>query len=174
MDLSGHANLGRWQVGMHNDAEPDGATLYAYEVKSFYFHPTAGGTVLSPDFHLSTEFPSFLIAGQVTLEDTGKPLADVPVQIGEEMIYSDDAGAFSLRVTLKRAYRVQPMLDRQIGAHYYQQVSGSSTIMAGTEDAPEQVQLVVRVNQTKTPSVLKGGIVIGSPVQTPDGVTGST
>ena len=69
---------------------------------------------------------------------------------------------------------VQAMLDRQIGAQYYEQLSGSAAVMARTEDAPEQVQLVVRVNQTKTHSVLKGGIVIGSPVQTPDGVTGST
>lgn len=126
----------------------------------------------STDSHFSTDFPSFLIAGQVTLEDTGKPLADAPVQIGNGMIYSDDAGAFSLRVTNKPAYSVQPMLDRQIGALYSQQVSGPSTIMAGTEDAPEQVRLVVRVNQTKTPSVLKGGIVIGSAAQTPRGVTG--
>jgi hypothetical protein len=39
------------------------------------------------------------------------------------------------------------MLDRQIGAHSYEQVSGSSAVMAGTEDAPEQVQLLVQVNQ---------------------------
>jgi hypothetical protein len=47
------------------------------------------------------------------------------------------------------------MLDRQIGAHYCQLVSGSAVIMAGTEDAPEQVQLVVPVNRDKTPSLLK-------------------
>jgi hypothetical protein len=87
------------------------------------------------------------------------------------MIYSDDAGAFSRRVTHKRAYTIQPMLDRQIGAHYCQPVSGPSTIMAGTEDAPGQVQLVVRVNRDKTPGSLKGGILIGSSVQTPDPVT---
>jgi hypothetical protein len=171
MDLSGHANLGRWQVSMHTYVEPNGAKLYAYEVKSFYFHPTAGGTVQSPDSHFQPDFPSFLIAGQVTLEDTGKPLADVPIRIGDEMIYSDEAGVFSLHVAHKRVYSVQLILDRQIGAHYYEQVSGSPAVMAGTEDAPGQVQLVVRVNQKKAPSLLKGGIVIGTAVAAPDGAT---
>jgi hypothetical protein len=46
--------------------------------------------------------------------------------------------------------------------------------MAGTEDAPEQVQLVVRVNRKQTPSFLKGDIVIGNGVGTPDGTTGNS
>jgi hypothetical protein len=69
---------------------------------------------------------------------------------------------------------VQAMLDRQIGAQYYEQLSGSAAVMARTEDAPEQVQFVVRMNQKKTPSLLKGGIVIGKAVANPDGMIGNT
>ncbi len=174
MDLSGHVNLGRWQLSMHTYIQPNGAKLYEYEVKTFFFHPTAGGIIQAPDPHASTDFPSFLIAGRVTLEETGKPLADIPIRIGDEIVYSDEAGNFSLRVTHKHVYNVQPMLDHQIGAYYYEQVSGSSTVMAGTDDVPGQVQLVVLVNQKKTPSLLKGGIVIGTAVANPDGTIGNT
>ena len=166
MDLSGHANLGRWQLSMHTYVEPNGTKLYAYEIKTFYFHPTAGGTVQSPDSHFPADFPSFLIAGHVVLENSGKPLADVPIRVGDEMIYSDEAGGFSLHVTHRHVYSIQLLLDPQIGAHFYEQVSGPSTVMAGTEDAPGQVELVVRVNQKKAPKLPKGGIVIG--VATPD------
>lgn len=174
MNLSGHVNLGRWQFGIQTYVQPDGGLLYAYEVKSFYFHPTASGSVQAPASHVSTVFPNFLIVGTVTLEGTGKPVADVPIRIGDEMVYTDEAGAFSVRVMSKREYKIQLLLDRQIGADYYEQVSGPTEVQAGTDEAPGQAQLVVRVDPKRAPSVPKGGIVIGNADAAPGSATGSS
>jgi hypothetical protein len=107
------------------------------------------------------------------LEDTGKPVADVPIRIGDETVYADETGVFSLRITRKHAYKMQLLLERQIGAHYYEQVSGPTEVMAGTDETPGRAQFVVRVDQKKVPSLPKGGIVIGNANAALDGATGS-
>jgi hypothetical protein len=48
MNVSGHLHLSRWQFGVQTYAQPDGRVLYGYEVKSFYFRPTANGNVQAP------------------------------------------------------------------------------------------------------------------------------
>jgi hypothetical protein len=161
MNLDGHLNVGRWQFAVRTYVQPDGRVLYGYEVKSYYFRPFANSSIQSPMARSTTAFPNYLIAGMVTLEDTGKPVADVPIRIGDETVYTDDDGCFTLRAAKKRIYKLQLQLDHQIGAHYYEQVSGSPQIMAGTDDAPGQVQFVVRVDKNKIPSAPQGGIVIG-------------
>jgi hypothetical protein len=162
MNLNGHINLSRWQFGVNTYVQPDGSLLYGYEVKTFYFHPTANGSVQAPQSHFTTGFANFLIAGQVRVEGTGKPVADVPVRIGSETVYTDEAGVFSLRVARKRADKIQLLLDRQVDARYYEYVSGPTEVMPGNDEVPGQAQFVVRMNQKKVPSVPKGGIVIGN------------
>lgn len=161
MNLSGHVSLGRWQFGVQTYVQPDGSLLYGYEVKSFYFHPTASGNVQAPQSHGAVGLPNFLIEGQVRREGTGKPVPDVPVRIGDATVYTDEAGVFSLRVARNRTYKVELLLERQIGAQYYEQVSGPTSVTAGTDEAPGRAQFVVRVNPKKVPSLTKGGIVIG-------------
>jgi hypothetical protein len=173
INLDGHVNLGRCQLGVHSYVQPDGSVLYSYEVKSYYFRPTASGSIQPPESRVSSDFPNFLIEGQVRLEDTGKPVADVPVRIGDETVYADETGVFSLRITHKHAYKMQLLLERQIGFHYYEQVSGPTEVIAGTDEAPGRAQFVVRVNQKKVPSLPKGGIVIGNANAAPDDATGS-
>jgi hypothetical protein len=172
MNLSGHLHLGRWLFGVQTYVQPDGSLLYSYEVKTFYFHPTANGSVQAPQSR-GGGLPNFLIVGQVTLEGTGKPVADVPIRIGDETVYSDETGAFSLRVAHKRAYKIQLLLQQQIDFHYYEQVSMPAEVMAGTDTAPGQVQGVLRVNQTKVPRLPKGGIVIGNAEAASNTGTGS-
>lgn len=173
MNLSGHINLGRWQFSVQTYVQPDGSLLYGYEVRSFYFHPTSSGNVQAPQAHGAAGLPSFLIEGQVRLEDTGKPVSDVPVRIGDETVYADETGVFSLRIARKHVYKMQLLLDRQIGSHYYEQVTGPTEVMAGTDAAPGRAQFVVRVNQKKIPSLPKGGIVIGNVDAAPSNATGS-
>jgi hypothetical protein len=172
MNLSGHLNLGRWQFSIQTYVQPDGSLLYGYEVRSFYFHPTANGRVQAPQSR-GAGLPKFLIAGQVTLEATGKPLADVPIRIGDEIVYTDETGAFSLRVARKRTYKIQLLLERQIGFHYYEQVSGPAEVTSGMDESPGQAQFVVRMNQKKIPSLPKGGIVIGLANTSPDSTADS-
>ncbi len=173
MNLNGHINLGRVQLGVQTYVQPDGSLLYSYEVRSFYFHPTASGSIQAPSSGSSAGFPSFLIVGQVRLEETGRPVGDVPIRIGDETVYTDEAGVFSLRVTRRHVYKIQLLLERQIGAHYYEQVSGPAQIMAGTDQLPGQAQFVVRVNQGKAPRLPKGGITIGNIEAASGSATGS-
>ncbi len=168
LSVAGHVRLGRWSLGVSSFVEPDGRVLYSYEVKSYYYHPTANGNVHAPS-DAPIDFPNFLVAGMVTLEGTGKPVADVPIRIGDVTVYTDETGAFSLRATRKHTYKIRLLLDRQIGAHYYEQVSGPTEVTAGTDEAPGQAQFVVRVNQKKVLSSPKGGIVIGHADATVDG-----
>jgi hypothetical protein len=57
-------------------------------------------------------------------------------------------------VIRKHTYKIQLLLDRQIGFHYYEQVSGPTEVIVGTDETPGQAQFVVRVNQNKVPSSL--------------------
>jgi hypothetical protein len=166
MNVSGHLHLGRWQFGVQTYVQPDGSLLYAYEVKSFYFHPTVGGGIQAPQSR-GMGLPPFLIVGQVTLETTGKPVADLPVVIGNQTVYTNESGVFSLRTTHKRAYKIRLLLERPIDFHYYQQEGGPADVMAGTDDAPGQAKFVVRPDQKKVSDAPQGGIVIGSGVAGP-------
>jgi hypothetical protein len=167
-NVSAHLHLGRWQFGVQTYVQPDGSTLYSYEVKSFYFHPTADGSVQAPQAR-GMGLARFLIAGQVTMETTGKPLADVPVLIGSETVFTNESGMFSFRATHRRSYKIRLLLERPVDFHYYEPVSGPAEVMAGTDDAPGQAQFVVRVNQEKVPKLPKGGVVIGAEDGASDG-----
>ena len=174
MNVSGHFNLRQWQFGVQTYAQPDGRVLYGYEVKSFYFHPIANVSVQAPQTRGATAFLSFLVEGQIRLEGTGRPVANVPILIGDDTVFTDEAGVYSLRVARKHLYKIQVKLDREIDSHYYEKVSGPEEVMAGTDEAPGQAQFVLRVNQTKIPSLQKqGGIVIGKTGPAPVGTTGS-
>ena len=166
MNLSGHVHLGRWQFGVQTYVQPDGRLVYSYEVKSFYFHPTAGGSVQAPQSR-GAGVPKFVIMGRVTLETTGKGIAFVPLRIGDEIVYTDEAGTFSLRVTRRRAYKIQLLLERQVGFHYYEQVNGPGEAMSGTDDTPGQAQFVLRVNEKRVLKIPTGGIVIGQVIAAP-------
>ena len=174
MNVSGHFTFSRWQFGVQTYAQPDGRVLYGYEVKSFYFRPTANGSVQAPQSRGAAAFLSFLIEGQVRLEGTDAPVANVPIRIGDDTVFTDDAGTYSLRVARKHLYKILVKLDRQIDSHYYEKVSGPEEVIAGTDEAPGRAQFVLRVNQAKIPSLRKpGGIVIGQTGPAPDGTTGS-
>jgi hypothetical protein len=172
MNVNGHLNLSRWQFSVNTYVQPDGSLLYGYEVKTFYFHPTANGSVQAPQSHSS--LGNFLITGQVRLQGTGRPVADVPVRIGSETVYTDEAGVFNLRVSRKRAEKIQLLLDRKVGVRYYEYVSGPAEVMPGTDEAPGHVEFVVRVNQTKAPDAQKGGLVIGNVNSSLGGTTPET
>jgi hypothetical protein len=170
MDVSGHLRVSQWQFGVRTYAQPDGTLLYAYEVKSFYFHPTANGSVQAPQSHGLSGLSGYVIEGQVRLQDTGRPVADVPIRIGVDTVFTDEAGIFSLRVSRKHIYKIQLLLDRQIDVHFYDAVSGPTEVMAGTDEAPGLAHFVVRVNERRVPNAQKQrGIVIGKVNATPDG-----
>jgi len=163
MDVNGHINVGRLQFGISTYVQPNGKLLYAYEIKSFYFHPLSSGKLSSPSMGASMEFPNFVVVGHVTQEGTGKPVADTPVLVGDETVYTDDTGAFSLHVTRKHAYKIHLVLDHQIDSQYFEQVSGPAEIVAGTEKAPGEAEFVVRIDPQRTSSTPKGGIMIVNP-----------
>jgi hypothetical protein len=171
MNLSGHLHLGRWQFGIQTYVQPDGSMLYGYEVRSFYFHPIANGRVQAPQSR-GASLPRFIVAGQVTLEVTGKPVVDVPIRIGDETVYTDENGVFILHVARKRTYKIQLLLERQIGFHYYEQVSGPIEVTSEMDESPGQAHFVVQVNQKKIPNLPKGGIVIGLANTSPDSASG--
>jgi hypothetical protein len=171
MVVNGHVNLGRMQFGVRTYVQPDGKVFYAYEARSFYFHPMMGGGVIIPSSSASVRLPRFLIVGTVVLEETGKPLADVPIRIGNETVYTDETGAFSLRASNKRSYRIQLQLERPVNAHYYELVSGPAEVIPGTDDAPAEARFVVRLNRQKAASVSPHGIVVGGTASVVNGET---
>jgi|GEM_PF-2995447 hypothetical protein len=160
MALNGHLNLGRWQLGARTFAQPNGRILYGYEIRTFYFHPTGNGNISAPSSRLVNDFPNFLIIGNIVLEYSGLPVADVPVRIGEQIVYSDGDGSFSLRVNHATQFKVRPVLDRQIGAHYYEAVSGSDDVKAGTDTDPGRVQYVLRIDTSREAKLSGDGILI--------------
>jgi hypothetical protein len=108
------------------------------------------------------------------LEGTDRPLANVPIRIGDDTVFTDEAGIYSVRVARKHLYKIQVKLDREIDSHYYEKVSGPEEVIAGTDEAPGRAQFVLRANQTKIPSLQKpGGIVIGKTEPVLNDTTGS-
>lgn len=161
MNVNGHLHLGRWMLGVRSYVQPDGRVGYASDVRSYYYRPIAGGSVQVPVSTATGGLGNFLIAGEVRMEGTGKPVADVPIRIGDETVYTDNHGAFSLRVTRKHPYKIHPILDRVIGFHFYELVNGPEQVIPSTDDQPDQVQFVVRLNGKVAPTVPAGGMVVG-------------
>jgi len=83
------------------------------------------------------------------------------VRIGDTTVYSDGKGAFNLHVAHQRSYKIQVILDRPIGDHYYDLVSGPREAMAGTEEAPGEVKFLLRVSEKKVGNAPHRGVVVG-------------
>ena len=160
-DVNGHMNIGRFQVGVNTYVQPDGKVLYGYEIKTFYLHPMSNGRLHAPS-SVAPDFPQFLIEGRVNLNDSGKPVANAPVVLAGEVVYTDEAGGFSLRVSRRRPYKVRVMTDQPIEGQYYAPVRATSDVMAGTDDAPGEVNLSVRLDGSRTGSSPKEGLVVAA------------
>lgn len=167
MNLNGHVNLGRFQVGVQTYVQPDGRLLYGFELKTFYFHPTSNTSLQAPQ-NRSVALGNYLITGEVRLAVTGKPVSDVPVRIGNDTVFSDELGQFSLRVARRRTYKIQLSLDRQVGVHFLENVSGPSEVVAGTDADPGVADFVVRIDPNKKAVAPAGGVVIAPIAETPE------
>ncbi len=161
LDVSGHVNVGRWQVAVNTYVQPDGRVLYGYEIKSFYLHPMANDKVHAPS-SAAPDFPEFLIEGHVLLADSRKPVANVPVAIASETVYTDDTGSFSLRVSRKHTYKVKVVTDQPIDHLFYEAIPATGNVLAGTDDAPGKVDLLVRLDAIRPATPSKEGVVIGN------------
>ena len=166
LSVSGHLNLGRWSFGVHSIVQPDGNVIYAYDIRSYFLHQGNHGNLQSPMSRARAELPNFLITGLVELEGTGLPVPDVPVRIGDNTVYTDEKGAFSLHVARQRSYKIEVLLERPVGDHYYDLVSGPTEAVAGTEGAPGQASFVVHMSQKQVDNPPHRGIEIREPSTT--------
>jgi hypothetical protein len=147
MNVDGHINLGRWQFGVNTYVQPNGNVLHAYEVKTFYLHSMSHGNVTAPSSKSFVDLPDFLVTGHVRLEGSAAPVADVPVRIGERTVYTDETGTFILRMARRRETSIRLALDHPIDLRHYQQVSGPSEVVPGTDENPAQADFIVRISE---------------------------
>lgn len=146
MNIDGHLTIGRWQLGVNTYVQPSGQVVHAYEIKTFYLHSLSNRNVMAPASKAVVDVPEFLITGHVQLQGTETPVADVPIRVGDRTIYSDETGAFNVRMSHRRPTGIALVLDHPVDMHRYEQVSGPSEATPGPDADPGKADFVVRLS----------------------------
>jgi hypothetical protein len=160
VNVDGALILGHWVIRVRSIVQPDGHVQYEAGLQTYFSGPVRGGSADGQPKRIAFEFPKYLIRGRVILESTGLPLADAPLTVDGEKVFTNENGEFSLRVSHRRRYRIALLLSEPIGRHYYDFVSGPKQVSADVDEAAPAADFVVRINP-RAAAEQAAGIVVG-------------
>lgn len=109
--VEGDLNLpGGTKLFVNTNVTPDGRFLYSWGLRTSFTGPFGRGASATANMADvdAPQIPRFLVRGKVLEAATGLPVANVPVVVGNETIFTDENGAFGLHLFSGREIAAGP------------------------------------------------------------------
>ncbi len=109
MVAEGEVNLpGGAKLYIGTDVTPDGRFYYKWGTRVSFKGPYQGGHPgLEPDDN-TPSIPRFMVSGKVLEAASGKPVADFPVNMGQDTVFTNEDGEFTIRLYSGRVITAAP------------------------------------------------------------------
>lgn len=130
---------GGFQVNGDTFRSPDGKLRYTGSLS----------TLLTPNLHLAKggenrpKFGDYVVRGHVRSEH-GLPIEGAAILLGDQTVYTNEAGEFSLRLKKPQQVALTVMVEEFLSPLHFTVVSAPATVTAASEDSATDVLIVLR------------------------------
>jgi hypothetical protein len=139
--VSLHLKLwGGFQVNGNTFRSPDGKLRYT----------ASGSTLLTPNFRLANgnekqafKMGDYIVRGHVC-DERGSPIEGAAIRMGEQMVFSNEAGEFFLRLAKPEHLALTVVAQEFLTPLHFTVVAAPPTITAAPEDSATDVVIVLR------------------------------
>jgi hypothetical protein len=99
---------------------------------------------VGPEHDDSPVFSKYVIQG-VVVDETGKAVEGIAIQIGTVTALSNESGAFYLDVKSRKPLPIKVLKESSVQPLPWTLISAPTSAQGTTEDAPADIQVVVRL-----------------------------
>src|SRR5205823_2996657 len=118
---------------------PDGRLRYSLGISTYLYRER--GLWRSSDSE-SFSFPKYAIVG-VVRDTAGNPLEGAAIDIGNQVVYSNETGEFLLRFRKRSSVPFRVEVNEFLIAGSFEVVTAPSSVMPGLEENGEKIEVVV-------------------------------
>lgn len=138
--------FGDFQGTLGSYVGPDGQVRYTVQGSQYLYR----GAEAAPQATFGID--EYVIQGSVT-DEQGAPVRGAALRLGEAVAFTDSRGTFFVRMKKERSYPVQVLVDEFLVPGRFEVVSAPDQAVAGPEEAPGEVTIVVRRVTAPPPAV---------------------
>jgi len=140
LNLTARLQLGSYSTSVGTYVRPDGSVDYSASGSTFLYMGTFGGA--QPQ-QIGSGMARFVVRGRVR-DETGNPVEGAAVRLNQEVVYTNSAGEFFLRVKHPERYAVSVALEEFLLPGNWQVVSAPTSIVASNEKQTASIEIVLR------------------------------
>lgn len=129
--------LGNFQGSLGSYVAPDGSVKYTAQGSQYLYRGEEGPPQSSFGIH------EHVIRG-VVKDERGAPVKGAALRIGDDVVFSDSQGSFFVREKKERSYPVEVLVEEFLVPGRFEVVSTPDHAVAGPEDGPGEIVIVVR------------------------------
>ncbi|MBS1805122.1 MAG: hypothetical protein JST28_17310 [Acidobacteria bacterium] len=131
--------VGPLQITAASNVDPTGHLRYTFGMSTWLYRMNGMSAGHSETFSIA----KFIVQGTVK-DDHGDPVEGAALRVGKEVIYSDSAGVFLVRMGKHGPFPLSIVPDEFITSGLYEAVSAPSTVRAELDSAASNVDVVIR------------------------------
>lgn len=157
--VEGDINLPRGtKLFVGTDITPDGRYYYKWGMRGSFNGPFQSERAPST-MDDAPAIPMYVVWGKVVEGTTDEPIADFPVDIGTETVFTNEQGEFSARFFSGREVAAAPDTKHPFGGYEYQILGGPVKVLPA-KNGPG-TKYIWKVKQgNRIPSTGQGGLVV--------------
>jgi hypothetical protein len=140
LNLTARLQLGKYSTNLGTYIRPDGAVDYSASGSTFLYMGSFGG--VQPE-QLGGRMARYVVRGKVT-DETGNPVEGAAVEVGGEVVFTNSAGDFFLRVGRPRRSSVRVVLSDFLLPGQWEVVSAPTEADAVPETRGAGIEIVLR------------------------------
>jgi hypothetical protein len=129
--------VGNFQGTVGSYVGPDGTVRYTAQGSQYLYRGAEAPPQAAFGIH------EYVIRGLVE-DQNGAPVRGAALRIGEDLVFTDSRGSFFARQKKERPYAIEVLTDEFLAPGRYEVLTAPDQVVAGPEDAPGEVRIVVR------------------------------
>jgi hypothetical protein len=140
LNLTARLQLGGYSTNLGTYVRPDGAVDYSASGSTFLYMGTFGG--IQPQ-QIGGTMARYVVQGTVR-DESGNPVDGAAVKLNDEVVYTNSAGEFFVRVKHPEHYTLAVATQEFLLPGRWEVVSAPSTVVASNEKQVSAVEIVLR------------------------------
>ncbi|MFL5449285.1 MAG: carboxypeptidase-like regulatory domain-containing protein [Gemmatimonadales bacterium] len=140
LNLTARLQLGSYSTNLGTYVRPDGTVDYSASGSTFLYMGSFGG--IQPQ-RIGGSMARYVVQGTVR-DDSGNPVEGAAVKLNDEVVYTNSAGEFFVRVKHPEHYTLAVATEEFLLPGRWEVVSAPSTVVANNEKQVTALEIVLR------------------------------
>jgi hypothetical protein len=150
LNLTARLQLGNYSTSLGTYVREDGAVDYSASGSTFLYMGGMGG--IQPQMvGTGGSMGRFVVRG-VVRDETGRPVEGAAIGVGSEVVFTNSAGEFFLRVRSPRDYDLSVQLDQFLFPGQWEIVQAPTRCRAQAEASAPTTEIILRLAVARAPA----------------------